>query len=414
MGQKLAGRFVRMAATAAIASGALWSAQAAAATDKGRKMCSAEQIDGYLKQARDGDRKQVVLPAFYAAAKKSGTLSIFKNEGKHFKGADAIIKHWNAEYGHADTRWLAYILATALHESRLHPVREHFGKTDEDSIRKLRAWASRHSSSNIRKNVYKYTTIDPETGFAYFGRGFVQLTWDFNYKSASKRLGIDPGDKENSYYYKPGKQLDPESSVLTLYSGMVYGWYRPTHCLLRYIYPNQNPANYRLARNIVNGGLDKTARITGYAEAFAKALAAPGVIVDASIEVAPPEVEEQEKQEKEVETLVGKAGEAAGGGRNYAALAREVAGQREVFAARIVELRALLTAEQQSNADLQARLVDQQEDLVSQKDEITRLSEQLVEAKLERDRMKATLERVAQQVERANNRSFWDYLFGSD
>lgn len=54
----------------------------------------------------------------------------------------------------------AYILATAEHES------DHFKTLTEYSKGKLK----------------KYGKIDESTGHAYYGRGYVQLTWKENYE----------------------------------------------------------------------------------------------------------------------------------------------------------------------------------------------------------------------------------------
>src|SRR5438132_13326974 len=68
----------------------------------------------------------------------------------------------------AEPRWLAYILATAFHETAhtMQPVEE-FGKG----------------------HGHEYGRAI--NGHAYYGRGFVQLTWDYNYKKLGEMLGVD-------------------------------------------------------------------------------------------------------------------------------------------------------------------------------------------------------------------------------
>lgn len=438
-----------------------------ARADKGSKFCTPTQINSYVRTSQDEDGAfKVVTARFYEEAMKltsqHRSLRIFDKGGKHYAGTDAIIKFWNETYSLKDTRWLAYVLATALHESRLHPVREHFGKTDQESIDKLRRWASGLSNSNIRRNVYRYTTPDPVTGHAYFGRGFVQLTWADNYKRADGFLDIPKDDKDRSFYWNPNFQLEPNNSVRTLYSGMVYGWYRRSHCLLRYVFPKQ-PADYRRARNIVNGGLDKTARITGYANAFEAVLKRPGVVVpNAEFERAVAEVKaegEKKVEEKKTEDVaallaaVRRDAETriAAQAQTVSALQRDLAGQREVFAQQIVELRALIEAQKLENAALRDRVDDQETAIASQESELARIGEQLTLAKGERDRLgialqdatseaekqrtalmnqvntllarigsaermltehRALLDKLAIDVRRANDRTLWDYLFG--
>src|SRR3954469_12886143 len=80
-------------------------------------------------------------------------------------GMEAILDIWEAFRPDGDRRWLGYCLATTYHEtaSEMQPIEE-YGEGEGQS----------------------YGAIDPETGFAYFGRGFVQLTWRDNYARADK------------------------------------------------------------------------------------------------------------------------------------------------------------------------------------------------------------------------------------
>jgi hypothetical protein len=91
-------------------------------------------------------------------------------------GAEAIIKYWESKPLLKDKRWLAYILATAYHETAhtFEPVRE-IGRG------KLRAYGRK------RKQSGEPYTID----HIYYGRGHVQLTWYENYDKFGKLLGID-------------------------------------------------------------------------------------------------------------------------------------------------------------------------------------------------------------------------------
>src|SRR5262245_4181357 len=68
-----------------------------------------------------------------------------------------------------DLRYLAYMLATTFHETAktMLPIEE-YGK------------GSGHD----------YGVPDPETGQAYYGRGFVQLTWKDNYCRATQELDL--------------------------------------------------------------------------------------------------------------------------------------------------------------------------------------------------------------------------------
>ncbi len=73
--------------------------------------------------------------AFFAAVRPlyGGKLS-----QKQVDGINAIMDAWNL-YGDGDDAKIAYILATAFHETgqTMEPVREAFGKSDADTKAKL-------------------------------------------------------------------------------------------------------------------------------------------------------------------------------------------------------------------------------------------------------------------------------------
>src|SRR5690606_16382609 len=76
------------------------------------------------------------------------------------EGMEAILNEWEAREL-TDQRHLAYVLATAFHETAktMQPVRE-YG----------------------RGKGRPYGDPDPLTGLIYYGRGHVQLTWKGNYR----------------------------------------------------------------------------------------------------------------------------------------------------------------------------------------------------------------------------------------
>jgi putative chitinase len=84
-------------------------------------------------------------------------------------GMSAILDGWEAKYATDDDRWLAYALATTYHETDQHmqPINE-YGKG----------------------RGRPYGKADPTTGQVYYGRGFVQLTWERNYETMSNLLVI--------------------------------------------------------------------------------------------------------------------------------------------------------------------------------------------------------------------------------
>ena len=72
-----------------------------------------------------------------------------------------ILDYWEASYPKGDDRWLAYALGTAHHETdrKFGPIRE-------------------------------YGLGKGKPYYPYYGRGLVQLTWDYNYEKMGKKLGI--------------------------------------------------------------------------------------------------------------------------------------------------------------------------------------------------------------------------------
>lgn len=170
-------------------------------------------------------------------------------------GINAIL----AAAGKASVPQLAYVLATAYHETgaRMAAVREGFARTDWDA---RAAVARMYRAGRISTD---YAALDPATGQSYFGRGFVQLTWKKNYEKAGEELGID-------LVNKPGLALDTEIAARILVEGMNKGWFTGKK-LDDYIKGKKK--DYVQARRIVNG-LDRAELIAKYAVKFEAALQA--------------------------------------------------------------------------------------------------------------------------------------------
>lgn len=168
-------------------------------------------------------------------------------------GYNAILDYWEA-IGLTDTRWLAYILATAYHETgkEIAPVREGFCKTDACSIR---AVTRLYQQGKIRKNY----ALPEANGNSYFGRGLVQLTWSDNYKRMGQALGMG-----NQLYDNPSLLLDLDISVKVLFKGMIDGSFTGKSLG---DYFNASKTDWVNARKIVNGR-DKAGMIADYARRF--------------------------------------------------------------------------------------------------------------------------------------------------
>ena len=122
----------------------------------------------------------------------------------------------------------AYVFATTFHETAFtfEPVREAF-----------------HLSENWRKRNLRY--------YPYYGRGFVQLTWDYNYR----KYGIEKN---------PDEALESKKAFDILIDGMKNGVF--TGKRLDY-YINDTRKAYVYARYVINGK-DKRQTIAKYAETF--------------------------------------------------------------------------------------------------------------------------------------------------
>jgi len=160
-----------------------------------------------------------------------------------------------------DYRYQAYILATAWHEAfhytknpDWNPVREHFAKTNEEAIRKVTA---EYNAGRIPDNYAK----PAKNGNSYYGRGWPQLTWERNYKAASRLYGVD-------FHGNPDLVLQRPYAALLLVGGMVEGWY--TSVSLSDFITTQK-TDFVNARRVVNG-LNKAKEIAVTAKKFYNAM----------------------------------------------------------------------------------------------------------------------------------------------
>ena len=221
-------------------------------------LCSEANINAYFRQT-EPRASTINKAAFYQAIKP--VFREYEHRGQHFRGTDAILDRWNSDPRLKDTRWLAYILATSFHETarRMFPVREHLAESDSQALRIFR-----------NSKAYRHTTYwrqNPQTGEHYFGRGYVQLTWDYNYKRADLRFNNK--SKRDSFYWNPDNALEPDRAIDVTYDGMIYGWFTG-HCLLAHFQPNRR-ADWYNARRIING-IDRANLIAGYAVEFLAAI----------------------------------------------------------------------------------------------------------------------------------------------
>lgn len=147
-------------------------------------------------------------------------------------GLGKILDYWEGKYKAADDRWLAYALGTAHHETdhTFGPIREYgLGKG------------------------HKYPP--------YYGRGLVQLTWDYNYEKMGKKLGID-------LLKNPDLALELKNAVPIMFIGMEGGIFTGKKLG---DYFSKTKEDWVRARRIING-LDKANTIADYSKRYYAAI----------------------------------------------------------------------------------------------------------------------------------------------
>ncbi len=143
-----------------------------------------------------------------------------------------LVKSMLTDVEITDIRWMAYMLATVKREcdSKWQPIEE-YGKgkglnygTEIDVVDPL--------TKKTHKNVY-------------YGRGYVQLTWDYNYKKMGKLIGV--GD---DLYIHPDNVLNHDTSYKIMSLGMRNGVFTNVR-LIQYL--SGMKTDYVGARKIING-----------------------------------------------------------------------------------------------------------------------------------------------------------------
>lgn len=179
------------------------------------------------------------------------------NQGQ-VHGMEAMLREWEAQKL-TDLRWLAYILATAYHETArtMQPIAE-FGKgKGYDYGKKLKMGAGKG------KRI-PYSLPDK----LYYGRGHTQNTWYENYQRLTKAAATQ--GKNWDFLNNPELLLQMEPSIWATYFAMQVGLY--TGKKLK-DYFNDTKEDWINARKIING-LDKAQLISGYGKKFMAGLRA--------------------------------------------------------------------------------------------------------------------------------------------
>jgi hypothetical protein len=177
------------------------------------------------------------------------------------EGMTAILDFWEKRMPDADPRWLAYILATAFHETAytMQPVRETLATTDARAVEILEKAFADGKLSWVKTPYWR----PDEDGKSWLGRGLVQLTHKRNYETMSALTGID-------LVADPDRAMEMGPAVSILIEGMIEGSFSK-HKLADHL--NATTDDWVNARRIVNG-TDRAEKLAGYGKTFLGAIRA--------------------------------------------------------------------------------------------------------------------------------------------
>jgi putative chitinase len=173
-------------------------------------------------------------------------------------GIIRIFLEWNRTYGAVpgDLRWLAYMLATAYHETgrKMQPVSEKGSGRDldhdgmDDYLEKY----------DTRTDLGNTPEVDGD-GVRYAGKGLTQTTGKANYEKLTKA-----NNRNWNFIANPDLLLQPEPSIWAMFYAMTTGLYTGKKLS---DYFNQNKCYWISARRIING-VDCAQKIAEYAQKF--------------------------------------------------------------------------------------------------------------------------------------------------
>jgi len=171
------------------------------------------------------------------------------------KGISAILDKWEADLPTADDRWLAYMLATAHHETgrQMQAVRETFASSDDRAIAILNKAFGAGKLPWV-KNPY---WVRDAQGKSWLGRGLVQLTHKRNYEKMGALIGVD-------LVGRPELAMDLDVAVKVMFEGMQRGTF--TGKKLSDFFDGAKE-DWRSARRIING-LERADLVASYGRTY--------------------------------------------------------------------------------------------------------------------------------------------------
>lgn len=266
----------------------------------------AEELEVVVVIPRSNDpaaqtaKPQVTEPTPMDKVVSSFMTKVPKDQRKYAQDNLPLIVEAARDQGITDPDQVAYLLATAQHESR-------FGKTLNEGTNKFKqrrdgTWSARNhltkrttkgaTKEELEKNYFNeaYGRGDKaeklgnlpgtDDGYDYRGRGFVQLTGRRNYREMTKALtedgftytagGVTYGTPENPIDLLAHPDHVSESPALAarvLVEGSARGIFTG-HKLSDHI--NDDKTDFKNARRVINGK-DKASKIAGIATGYQKA-----------------------------------------------------------------------------------------------------------------------------------------------
>lgn len=174
-------------------------------------------------------------------------------------GLDAILDRWSTDCAGKDDRWLAYMLATAHHETgrTMQPVRETFAASDAQAIQRLDKAFAKGVLTWVRRPYWQRD----EQGRSWLGRGFVQLTHEDNYRKMTRETGID-------FLSDPSLAMELKPALAIMFVGMEKGSFSGKKLGDYFGGPKEK---WREARQIING-LERADLVGSYGKKYYAAI----------------------------------------------------------------------------------------------------------------------------------------------